>query len=90
MKNIYSFDKIEVLKADGCTASEAKKFLEKGAAIYTPEDYFAMLAENPEVAEEMGITGIQQILERCKTNSQIGDTNFLEFRGIPCVIEYIL
>lgn len=90
MKNIYSFDKIEVLKADGCTASEAKKILEKGATIYTPEDYFAMLEENPEVAEEMGIAEIQQVLEKCKTNSQIGDTNFLEFRGIPCVIEYIL
>lgn len=90
MKNIYSFDKIEVLKADNCTEKEAKKHLEKGTTIYSPEDYFSMLQEFTEVAEEMGITGIQQILERCKTNSQISDTNFLQFRGIPCVIEYIL
>ena len=89
MKNIYSFDEIEVLKADNCTEKEAKKHLEKGTTIYSPEDYLQML-KDCNLREEMGITGIQQILERCKTNSQIGDTNFLEFRGIPCVIEYIL
>lgn len=90
MKNIYNFSKIDILKADGCTEKEAKKYLEKGTTIYSPEDYLSMLSDCPDISEEFGIYKIDHIIEKCKNKETIGDTNFTEYEEIPCVIEYVL
>lgn len=90
MKTIYDFDKIEVLKADGCNEKEAEKHLKSGTTIYTPEDYFSMLQDFQEVAEEHEIEKIEQIIEKCKAETRSGDTFFTEYGGVPCVIEYVL
>ena len=90
MKNIYTFSEIEIMMENGCTRKDAEEHLKKGVTIYSPEVYFYMLQEFPEVAEEMGISEIEQILEKCKSGERIGDTIFTEYRKIPCIIEYVL
>ena len=90
MKNIYEFSEIDILKADGCTQKEAEKHLKNGATIYSPEDYFSMLKDFPEIAEEFGIFELEQVIKKCENNETSGDTDFTEYKGIPCVIEYIL
>ena len=90
MANIYSYNAIDVLKADGCSDKEAKAHLEKGTTIYTPEDYDKLLKDCPELAEEMNISGVDQILEMCKSDKRIVDTYFTTYKNIPCVVEYVL
>lgn len=36
MKDIYAFDKADVLKADGCTEKDAERFLQKGMQYTAP------------------------------------------------------
>ena len=90
MKNIYNFSEIEIMMENGCTRRDAEEHIKKGVTIYSPEAYFYMLQEFPEVAEEMGISEIEQILEKCEFGERIGDTIFTEYRNIPCIIEYVL
>ena len=90
MKNIYDFNEINIMMENGCTRRDAEEHLKKGVTIYSPEDYLSMLREFPEVAEEMGISEIDQILKKCESGERIGDTIFTEYRKIPCIIEYVL
>ena len=90
MKNIYDFNEINIMMENGCTRRDAEEHLKKGVTIYSPEDYFSMLREFPEIAEEMGISEIEQILEKCESGGRIGDTIFTKYKGFPCIIEYVL
>lgn len=90
MKDIYAFDKADVLKADGCTEKDAERFLQKGTAIYSPEDFFSMLKDSPETAKQFGCSGVDEVIKKCKSGFMVGDTSFTEYEGVPCVIEYVL
>lgn len=89
VKSIYDFSEVEVLKADNCTEKEAKKHLEKGTTIYSPEDYLQML-KDCNLCEEMGLFNVLEIEKYCKQNKRIYDTFFTVFKSFPCVIEYVL
>lgn len=87
---IYDYAEIDVLKSDGCSEREAKKYLAKGTSIYSPKDCFQMLKDFPAVAAEVGISEEAQVSERCQKGEQMGDTHFTSYKGAPCVIEYVV
>lgn len=99
MKNIYDFDKAEVLMNDKCTKEEAKKHLNKGACIYTPEDflknYVCEFYNVDEALEEFGVSSLDDLLSACKSGNLSADCIssgifYHEGKEIPYVITYCL
>lgn len=89
-KSISDFDRVDVLVDNYCTREEAERHLKRGAAIFTPHDFWEEIREDEEYKNALEVHNIDTIMERCKYSSYIHDIGYGMLEGVPYVIQYVL
>lgn len=69
--DIREFDQIDVLMSDGCTRTEAKRRLNRGSSVLTPEDFVREYVANSDaqhdILDEAGCETLEEFLDVCKS-----------------------
>lgn len=89
-KSISDFDRVDVLVDNYCTREEAERHLKRGAAIFTPHDFWEEIREDEEYKNALEVHNIDTIMERCKYSSYIHDIGYGMLERVPYVIQYVL
>ena len=80
---------IDILKADGCTESEAKKYLENGAVIFEESDLrdnFSCYMQEWDIDEEEQ----EEYKAMLDSKKPLRDWGVVEYQGAACFIQYVL
>ena len=80
---------IGILKADGCTESEAKKYLENGTVIFEESDLrdnFSYYMQEWDIDEEER----EEYKTMLDSKKPLRDWGVVEYQGTVCFIQYVL